>query len=43
MSDVRDLAAARELILERIREDSEFVLATHEKPDGDALDRKSVV
>jgi len=37
VSDVRDLAAARELILERIREDSEFVLATHEKPDGDAL------
>jgi phosphoesterase RecJ-like protein len=37
VSDVRDLTAARELILERIREDSEFVLATHEKPDGDAL------
>jgi phosphoesterase RecJ-like protein len=37
VSDVRDLTLARELILERIREDSEFVLATHEKPDGDAL------
>jgi len=28
---------ARELILERIREDSRFVLAAHEGPDGDAL------
>ncbi|MCW3058104.1 MAG: phosphoesterase RecJ domain protein [Solirubrobacterales bacterium] len=27
----------RELVLERIREDSRFVLATHENPDGDAL------
>jgi phosphoesterase RecJ-like protein len=27
----------RELVLERIREDSRFVLATHESPDGDAL------
>jgi len=27
----------RELVLERIREDSSFVLATHENPDGDAL------
>ena len=37
MSDVQDLTLARDLILERIREDSRFVLATHEKPDGDAL------
>jgi phosphoesterase RecJ-like protein len=29
--------ATRELVLERIREDSRFVLATHENPDGDAL------
>jgi bifunctional oligoribonuclease and PAP phosphatase NrnA len=27
----------REQVLERIREDSRFVLATHENPDGDAL------
>ncbi len=27
----------RELVLARIREDSSFVLATHENPDGDAL------
>jgi phosphoesterase RecJ-like protein len=27
----------RELVLERIREDARFVLATHENPDGDAL------
>jgi phosphoesterase RecJ-like protein len=27
----------RELVLERIRDDSRFVLATHENPDGDAL------
>ena len=30
-------SATRELVLERIREDSRFVLATHEHPDGDAL------
>ena len=29
--------AARELVLERIRRDSSFVLATHENVDGDAL------
>jgi phosphoesterase RecJ-like protein len=28
---------ARERVLERIREDSRFALATHESPDGDAL------
>lgn len=27
----------RELVLERIRQDDSFVLATHENPDGDAL------
>jgi bifunctional oligoribonuclease and PAP phosphatase NrnA len=30
-------AVTRERVLERIREDSRFVLATHENPDGDAL------
>jgi phosphoesterase RecJ-like protein len=29
--------ATRELVLERMREDQRFVLATHENPDGDAL------
>jgi bifunctional oligoribonuclease and PAP phosphatase NrnA len=29
--------ATREQVLDRIREDSRFVLATHENPDGDAL------
>ena len=28
---------ARELVLERLREDTSFVLAAHENPDGDAL------
>jgi phosphoesterase RecJ-like protein len=37
MADVKDLSETRELVLDRIRKDSEFVLATHEKPDGDAL------
>jgi bifunctional oligoribonuclease and PAP phosphatase NrnA len=32
-----DVLAARERVLERIRADSKFVLATHENPDGDAL------
>jgi phosphoesterase RecJ-like protein len=31
------LAATRELVLDRVREDSAFVVATHENPDGDAL------
>jgi bifunctional oligoribonuclease and PAP phosphatase NrnA len=31
------LAATRELVLERLRLDDSFVLATHENPDGDAL------
>jgi bifunctional oligoribonuclease and PAP phosphatase NrnA len=37
MSDAADLGRTRELVLERIREDRRFVLATHERPDGDAL------
>jgi len=32
-----DTARTRELVLERIRADTRFVLASHEKPDGDAL------
>ncbi len=32
-----DTAATRGLVLERIREDSRFVLATHENVDGDAI------
>jgi phosphoesterase RecJ-like protein len=37
MTDGNSAAATRELVLERIREDARFVLATHENPDGDAL------
>ncbi len=37
MSDTAANEATRKLILERIREDTSFVLATHENPDGDAL------
>jgi phosphoesterase RecJ-like protein len=37
VSDAAENARARELILARIREDSRFVLAAHENPDGDAL------
>ncbi|HEX3509869.1 MAG TPA: DHH family phosphoesterase [Solirubrobacteraceae bacterium] len=37
MSDGRAHCATREQVLERIREDERFVLATHEHPDGDAL------
>ncbi|MGA2320844.1 MAG: DHH family phosphoesterase [Solirubrobacteraceae bacterium] len=37
MKDVDDPAEVRERVLERIRQDTRFVLATHEKPDGDAL------
>jgi phosphoesterase RecJ-like protein len=37
MSDEHSLQRTRELVLARIREDSSFVLATHENPDGDAL------
>jgi bifunctional oligoribonuclease and PAP phosphatase NrnA len=33
----QQLSDTRELVLERIRDDSCFVLATHENPDGDAL------
>jgi phosphoesterase RecJ-like protein len=31
------IALTRELVLERLREDTRFVLASHEHPDGDAL------
>jgi phosphoesterase RecJ-like protein len=37
VSDSQGIPATRELVLERLREDSRFVLATHEHPDGDAL------
>jgi phosphoesterase RecJ-like protein len=37
VSDGRDGTVTREQVLERIREDSRFALATHDNPDGDAL------
>ena len=37
MSALEDGLATRELVLARIREDTRFVLATHDSPDGDAL------
>ncbi len=37
MSADHSTEVARELVLARIREDSRFVLAAHESPDGDAL------
>ncbi len=37
MSGSGDPRRTAELVLERIREDPRFILATHEKPDGDAL------
>ena len=37
MSDPGAGGATREQVLQRIRADSAFVLATHESPDGDAL------
>jgi bifunctional oligoribonuclease and PAP phosphatase NrnA len=37
MSGSADNRQTRELVLARIREDTRFVLATHESPDGDAL------
>jgi phosphoesterase RecJ-like protein len=37
MSDTATLQQTRERVLARILEDSRFVLATHENPDGDAL------
>jgi bifunctional oligoribonuclease and PAP phosphatase NrnA len=37
MSDHESTKVTRERVLERIREDSRFVLAAHERPDGDAL------
>jgi phosphoesterase RecJ-like protein len=37
MSEAESTEVTRERVLERIREDSRFVLAAHERPDGDAL------
>ncbi len=37
MSVVENGQDTRELVLTRLREDTSFVLATHENPDGDAL------
>jgi phosphoesterase RecJ-like protein len=37
MSGCESTEVTRERVLERIREDSRFVLAAHERPDGDAL------
>ena len=37
MSSEQSPELTRELVLDRIREDSRFVLASHESPDGDAL------
>ncbi len=37
MSGEPTLAQTRELVLERVRRDASFVVATHENPDGDAL------
>ena len=37
MSDESTLTRTRELVLERVRKDTSFVVATHENPDGDAL------
>jgi phosphoesterase RecJ-like protein len=37
MSAAREPAATRERVLERVRADTRFVVATHENPDGDAL------
>jgi phosphoesterase RecJ-like protein len=37
MSEIESTEVTRERVLERIREDSRFVLAAHERPDGDAL------
>jgi phosphoesterase RecJ-like protein len=37
VSELQSVAGTRERVLERLREDSRFVLAAHEHPDGDAL------
>jgi bifunctional oligoribonuclease and PAP phosphatase NrnA len=37
MSAADSIVRTRELVLERIRADASFVVATHENPDGDAL------
>ncbi|MGA7704873.1 MAG: DHH family phosphoesterase [Solirubrobacteraceae bacterium] len=37
MSESASIDSTRQLVLERIRADASFVVATHENPDGDAL------
>jgi phosphoesterase RecJ-like protein len=37
VSATHELATTRERVLERVRADTRFALATHENPDGDAL------
>src|ERR1700735_5625126 len=37
MSGAEEIGRTRELVLDRIRTDTSFVVATHENPDGDAL------
>jgi bifunctional oligoribonuclease and PAP phosphatase NrnA len=37
MSERSTLGHTRDLVLERVRKDTSFVVATHENPDGDAL------
>jgi|HubBroStandDraft_3_1064219.scaffolds.fasta_scaffold29050_3 phosphoesterase RecJ-like protein len=37
MNDRPDVSQMRDLVLERVRGDASFVVATHENPDGDAL------
>ncbi len=37
MGEAESMEVIREQVLERIREDTRFVLAAHENPDGDAL------
>jgi phosphoesterase RecJ-like protein len=37
MSEQVSLARTRDMVLERVRTDASFVVATHENPDGDAL------
>jgi phosphoesterase RecJ-like protein len=37
MNEQMSLARTRDMVLERVRKDASFVVATHENPDGDAL------
>ena len=37
MSEADSIDRTRQLVLERVRADTSFVVATHEHPDGDAL------